>query len=147
MRQFHLDNSNAQKLFGVLDLLLFIRFANQLRMDFLQSELLFWAIAVEVARPIIICTFLFSGVGLILRKRWACLLSLIQFPFRLFFLFLTFGLLTWLSRPFGGILVYQALLLAAVVLEFLRFAMTWVYWRGITIKATGGPTASSPGAF
>lgn len=74
-------------------------------------------------------SFLFSSYGFIRFRKWALVLSLIQFPLRFLFLVLSFGFLT--SIPFLRLLMggYQNVLIVAAVLELGRLIVTIFIFR------------------
>lgn len=129
-----LSNRRLRELFAACDLLLFVRFIGWVwsSIPSFSNELPVWAVLIEYVRLSLTLSFLASGVGLLLHRSWAHLLVLIQFPFRLFSLLLSFGFLTMLAKPFDSPSVYQALLVFAILLELIRFLLTWRAWRGIT---------------
>jgi hypothetical protein len=79
-------------------------------------------------------SFAFSSYGLIRRRRWAVVLSYVQFPFRFYTLQLSFWYLNFIPRLIGSedLIVYRAFLGTCMVLECARLGVTIYAHRGVT---------------
>ena len=115
-------------LFGFLDIILFARFA---RMEFaiaFMNSGPSWEIRIlAILRVFSVMSLLLSAVGFFTLKRWAVILSYIQFPFRFLFALWSFGFISLLSRAFGKPDLYLPLIYAAMMLECVRLICTiWI---------------------
>ena len=112
---------------GVLDLVSFYRTYNT-GMWILES----WkhSHTLEILEFILILSFLFSGILLIIGKKISLVIYYFQFPFKLAFLFLTFGfVLRIVGLPIHS-LAYKILLGFIIGLETVRLFFTiWIHRR------------------
>lgn len=112
--------------FGVLDALLFLRAAHQIVLGgiTLDGRWPVWAIMLEVCRPVFAVSLAFSAFGFVMDRRWAGTLSYVQFPFRFVFMHLSFGFIGHLASIPRMPVSYQTLMITAMVLEYVRLAVT-----------------------
>ena len=89
-----------------------------------------WAVALYFCRPLFLVSLAFSAIGLVLARNWAIVLSYVQLPFRFVFMFLSFGFIGLLARIPHFPASYLALMIMAIILECIRFAVTIVIHRG-----------------
>jgi hypothetical protein len=110
---------------GLLDAVLLGRFAHSI--NFLYYGLAsapWWFEGLEFARPFFLLSLSISAIGLSLERQWGLILSYLQFPFRVVYLYLSFGFLTLITVPLFGASVYKPTLVAALVLEGVRLIAT-----------------------
>ncbi len=121
--------------FGFLDALLLVRFFHQLAWParVFDGMLPLWAALLEICRPVLLASFAFSSVGLWLGRRWAMVLSYVQFPFRLVFVLLTFGFISKLATLPGLAAGYSMFIILAMLLEVARLLATIMIHRGSTL--------------
>jgi len=82
----------------------------------------------DILRLVFIVSLLVSAVGLFGMKRWALILSYIQFPFRFVFLLLSFGFISMLARVFDMPGLYRSLIYTAMILECARLILSvWIH--------------------
>src|SRR5690606_17712505 len=106
--------------FCVLDAMLFLRTAHQIVLGgiTLDGRWPVWTIMLEVCRPLFVVSLAFSAVGFAMDRRWAGLLSYVQFPFRFVFMHLSFGFIGHLASIPRMPVSYQTLMITAMVLEY-----------------------------
>jgi len=122
----------ALVVFAILDAMLFGRFMSHVSFPILGEELPLWWIALQVLRPLFLCSLVVSAFGLALRHNWAFIVSYIQFPFRFAYVLLSFGFLSLIPGLFVSGHKYQPVIVAAMGLECVRLAYTIVIYRRIT---------------
>ncbi len=121
------------QIFGLLDLILVVRFFNRIEIPMWPSGGPWWANAIAASGAPLLLSCIFSGFGLLFRKRWALIVSVIQFPFHIINLLLTFGFLTKLTLIWGSSFAYNLLVGVALVLEVLRLFISWRAYRHIAL--------------
>ena len=116
-------NRHFLTVFGLLDAVLIGQYLGQaLSANLLIGSLPIGDAALGWFRSFLLISLAFSAVGLVLEKRWALMLSYVQFPFRLIFVMLTFGFLSrisWITSTFGS----QTVLITAIILEVVRLVI------------------------
>jgi hypothetical protein len=118
--------------FGALDALLLVRFMPQIAWPSYVFDGRFsaWTVALEVCRLLFLVSLAFSALGLVLARRWAIVLSYVQFPFRFVIMLLSFGFIGLLARIPHFPVSYLALMITAMILECIRLAVTIAVHRG-----------------
>jgi hypothetical protein len=116
-------------LFGVLDVVLAIRFGPaEFKQLGVLSQMSFPAAVLVVCRMFFFVSLVASAVGFFLNKRWALIVSYIQFPFRFILMLLSFGFISELSRVFAIHSLYRPLIYAAMILECGRLVCSvWLH--------------------
>ncbi len=118
-----------QKLFGLLDIILAVRFYTHITNISFNMPL---EGVLSILTAITVISLFISGIGLLLGKRWSYYLVYFQFPFRLMFFLLTFGFITKINYLFfGDMAAYQALIFIAAILELGRVIVTIFTVRNI----------------
>src|SRR5271170_5547552 len=85
-------------LFGVLDIMLFVRLGlREFNHIGALSRMNFPAGFLFIVHLLFFTSLVISAIGLIFTKRWALVISFIQFPFRFIFIFLSFGFISTLA--------------------------------------------------
>lgn len=115
-------------IFAMLDFLLFVRFSNDIYFP-KWSLFLEGFNCLQVLSSLFLISLLFSVYGIFLKCRWWFILTYIQFPFRLAFLYLSFGFLTYIVMFINNPSFYKPMLYFAVVLEFIRIIVTILIHR------------------
>ena len=114
-------------LFGVLDAVLAIRFGPIVFGEFgwlsrFPDGLLFFL------RLLFFASLAVSAVGLCLAKKWALIISYVQFPFRFVFVLLSFGFISDLAHLLALPGLYRPLIYAAMILECGRLIVSvWIH--------------------
>ena len=116
-------------LFGVLDIALAVRFGPaELGQVGGLSHMVFPAALLFTLRLFFLASLIASAVGLFLAKRWALIISYVQFPFRFVFMLLSFGFISQLTRVFDMPGLYCPLIYTAMVLECGRLICSiWIH--------------------
>jgi hypothetical protein len=127
-------------LFGLADVILVARFAPKMlaQLASVSHEPLPGAL-LDILRLVFIVSVLVSAVGLFGMKRWALILSYIQFPFRFVFMLLSFGFITLLARELDMPGLYRPLIYTAMILECARLILS--VWIHRTPNKSPEPTA------
>lgn len=112
--------------FGVLDALLFVRLLPQITWPsyVFDDSFPLWTVALEICRPVLLASLVFSALGLVLAQKWAIILSCIQFPFRFVYMFLSFGFIGLLVHVPYFPASYFTLMIIAIILECIRLIIT-----------------------
>lgn len=112
-------------LFGLLDAVLLGRFVDSISISHLHSvpRDLWWFQLSMLVRPFFLLSLAVSALGLAMGSRWALIVSYVQFPLRFVYVYVSFGFLTLLNPLLGGN-AYQALIVAAMILEGARLVAT-----------------------
>jgi len=131
-------------LFGLTDVILIARFAPKMlaQLASVSHEPLPGAL-LDILRLVFIVSLLVSAVGLFGMKRWALILSYIQFPFRFLFMLLSFGFISMLARVFDMPGLYRPLIYTAMILECARLICS--VWIHRTPNKSPEPTAVGAG--
>lgn len=117
--------------FGLLDLISCVSTLYIIRWNVFNfsPEFTWWMNGLWALDMLLLGSFLFSSYGFIRLRKWAIVLSWIQFPLRFLFLVLSFGFLT--TIPFLRFLMggYQNVLIVAAALELGRLIVTIFIFR------------------
>jgi hypothetical protein len=117
-------------LFGLLDVILFVRFPPKDLAQFasvVSHEPLSGAL-LDIMRLFFFVSLLISAAGLFGMKKWALIISYVQFPFRIVFVLLSFGFIHYLSSVFHEPSFNQPLIYVAIILECLRLICSvWLH--------------------
>ena len=113
-------------LFGIFDALLILKFGYQVLLPdvMIRYGIFSLPFLLSCFRAIVIVSLAFSAYGLIRSRTWAFIISYFQFPFRLLFLFLSFGFLTYASWIFHLPSIYRPIILFAIAMEAVRLVAT-----------------------
>jgi hypothetical protein len=91
----------------------------------------------EILRGFFFISLIVSAVGFFRMKKWALIISYVQFPLRFGLMLLSFGFIHYLSRLFHSPSYYQPLINAAMILECMRLICSvWIH-RTLTLDQTG----------
>lgn len=117
-------------LFGILDAILFGRFLDKVASTRppILGQLPIGDSALALIEWALLLSFIFSAVGLALERKWALVLTFVQFPFRFIFVTWSFGFLG--ALPWLGSMGAQVLLYAYVILEIVRLIVSIQLHRG-----------------
>ena len=116
-------------LFGLLDAVLVVRFASSeiSQLASLSHEPVAGVI-LDILRAAFFVSLVASAIGLCLAKRWALIVSYVQFPFRFVFMLLSFGFISGLAHLLAMPSLYQPLIYAAMILELGRLiGSVWIH--------------------
>ena len=112
---------------GLLDAVVLGRFVSSVSFfRLLPPDAPWWFQGLQVLRPFFLLSLGVSAIGLVLERRWGVILNYVQVPFRVAYVYLSFGFLTLLSVPLFGQSAYQPTMIGALVLEGLRLLVTIV---------------------
>jgi hypothetical protein len=130
-------------LFGLADAILIVRFAPR---EFAQlasvSHEPFLGALLDILRVGFFVSLLVSVVGLFGMKKWALIVSYVQFPFRFVFMLLSFGSISELAHLLAMPGLYRPLICAAMILECGRLICS--VWIHRTPNTALEPTATAP---
>jgi len=130
-------------LFGVLDIVLVIWLGLT---EFEQlgglSQTSFPTALLFIAHLIFFESLVASAIGLSLAKKWALIVSYVQFPFRFVFMLLSFGFITVMAHLLAMPSLYRPLIYVAMILECGRLICS--VWLHRTPNKRIGCTAGFP---
>jgi hypothetical protein len=130
-------------LFGFLDAILVVRFAAR---EFAQlasvSHEPFLGALLDILRMAFFVSLVASAVGLCLAKKWALIISYVQFPFRFVFMLLSFGFITVMAHLLAMPSLYRPLIYVAMILECGRLICS--VWLHRTPNNSLQATAAAP---
>ena len=127
------------KLFGILDFAYLLRFGKIIpnllfAQDFnLEEWVIIYTMALNVVQAFLLLSLAITGFAFLTVQRWASIVYYFQFPFRVIFMTLTFGFITYANILFQNLAAYYTLLGIALVLEVVRLAIVIRENRSLTI--------------
>jgi hypothetical protein len=109
-------------LFGILDLIIFIR----------------WTVFIDpmfMVNKILVYTFLVSAILLILKNIWGIVLYYAQFLIRIGVMILSIGFIIEINSFFKSQLLYNSLVLIALIFEILRLITSIIIHKNLSNKS------------
>jgi hypothetical protein len=130
-------------LFGLADAILIVSFPPR---DLAQlasvSHEPFLGALLDILRVVFVVSLLISAVGLFGMKKWALIVSYVQFPFRFVFMLLSFGFISGLAHLLTMLSLYRPLIYTAMILECGRLIVSVWLHRTPNTALEPTPTAS-----